>query len=135
MTRYEEWIVRAKSAFELAQAKIIRYTCYEDLCFQVQQSVEKALKGLLISYGIEPAFTHNIEVLIDELEKLIEVPQHIKKATSLTKYAVFTRYPGEFDEITKEEYEKSVKIAQECLDWAENKINENKDKNFVILNV
>jgi HEPN domain-containing protein len=36
MARYEEWIERAKSSLELAQAKIIRHIYYEDLCFQLQ---------------------------------------------------------------------------------------------------
>jgi HEPN domain-containing protein len=44
----------------------------------------------------------------------------------LTTYAVQTRYPGEYDEITKEEYKKSIKMAKDCLDWVENKIKENK---------
>ena len=128
MARYEEWIYRAKSALELAQLKLVNFPCYEDLCFQLQQSAEKALKSLLIYHGIEPAFTHNIEVLIDELEKFMEVPKQIKKTIELTTYAVFTRYPGEYDDITKEEYEKSIKIAQECIDWVEGRIKEIKDK-------
>jgi HEPN domain-containing protein len=63
MERYESWIERAKSSLELAQAKIIRHIHYEDLCFQLQQAAEKALKGLLIYYGFEPEYTHNIEIL------------------------------------------------------------------------
>jgi len=126
MAQYEEWIERAKSSLELAQVKIIRYIQYEDLCFQVQQAVEKALKGLLIFYGVEPEFTHNIELLIKELKKFVDIPEKINEATDLTNYAVQTRYPGEYDDITKEEYEKAVKIAKDCLDWVENKIKENK---------
>jgi HEPN domain-containing protein len=125
MVRYEEWIERAKSSLELAQVKIIRYIQYEDLCFQVQQAVEKALKGLLIFYGVEPEFTHNIELLINELKKFTDIPENINEATDLTNYAVQTRYPGEYDEITKEEYEKAVKIAKDCLDWVENIIKKN----------
>jgi HEPN domain-containing protein len=124
MVRYEEWIDRAKSSLELAQAKIIRHIHYEDLCFQLQQAAEKALKGLLIFYGVEPEFTHNIEVLIKELKKFTDIPENIKDAAVLTNYAVTTRYPGEYDEITKDEYEKSIKIAKDCLDWTENKIKE-----------
>ena len=30
MARYEEWIKRAKSSLEVAQAKVIQYTYYED---------------------------------------------------------------------------------------------------------
>jgi HEPN domain-containing protein len=128
MERYETWIERAKGSLELAQAKIIRYIHYEDLCFQLQQAVEKALKGFLIYYGVEPEFTHNIEILLKELKKFTEIPENIKEAAQLTNYAVQTRYPGEYDEITQEEYEKSLETAKECLDWIENKIKETEEK-------
>jgi len=130
MNRYEEWMTRAKSSFDLAQVKIFGYIQYEDLCFQLQQSIEKALKGLLIYYGVEPEFTHNIQILLNEIEKLTEVPENIAEANKTTKYAIFTRYPGEYDDVTKEEYDKAVKTTKECLDWVENKIKESeKNKN------
>jgi len=122
MVRYEEWIERAKSSLEFAQLKSVKHIYYEDFCFQLQQAVEKAIKGLLIYFKIEPDFTHNIEKLLEQLKPLTDVPENIIKATALTKYAVFTRYPGEFDAVTKEEYETNVKTAQECLDWVEQTI-------------
>ena len=122
MVRYKEWIERAKSSLELAQTKVIHHIYYEDLCYQSQQAAEKALKGLLIFYGIEPEFTHNIEILLKEIKKFTDIPENIKDAVLLTNYAVQTRYPGEYDEVTKEEYEKSIKIAKDCLNWVENKI-------------
>jgi HEPN domain-containing protein len=127
MERYESWIESAKSSLELAQAKIIRYIHYEDLCFQLQQAAEKALKGLLIYYGVEPEFTHNIEILLNEIKKFTEIPENIKAAAQLTNYAVQTRYPGEYEEIAKEEYENSIKIANICLNWVENKIKETEE--------
>jgi HEPN domain-containing protein len=127
MERYEAWIERAKSSLELAQAKIIRHIHYEDLCFQLQQAAEKALKGLMIYYGFEPEFTHNIEILLKELKKFTEIPENIKESAQLTNYAIQTRYPGEYDEISKDEYEKSLKIASICLDWVENKIKESEE--------
>jgi HEPN domain-containing protein len=126
MARYKEWIERARGNLELAQVKIIRHIFYEDLCYQSQQAAEKALKGLLIYYGVEPEFTHNIEILLKEIKKFTDIPENIKESAQLTNYAVQTRYPGEYDEITKEEYEKSVKIAKDCLHWVENKIKEEK---------
>jgi HEPN domain-containing protein len=122
MARYEEWIKRAKSSLELAQAKINRQIYYEDLCYQSQQAVEKALKGLLIYYGVEPEFTHNIEILLNKVKESTDIPENIKEAALLTNYAVQTRYPGEYDEITQEEYEESIKIAKDCLQWVEKKM-------------
>jgi HEPN domain-containing protein len=66
--------------------------------------------------------------LLDELEKFIKIPENIKEAINLTKYAVITRYPGEYDEKTKERYEESVKIANNCLEWLEKTIRENEEK-------
>ena len=122
MARYEEWIKRAKGSLELAQVKITRQIYYEDLCYQAQQSAEKSLKGLLLYYGVEPEFTHNIEILLKEIKKFTDIPENIKDAVLLTNYAVQTRYPGEYDEIAKEEYEKSIKMAKDCLHWVESKI-------------
>ena len=126
MNRYEEWIARAKSSLELAKMTGNVEIYYEDLCYQVQQAVEKALKGLLIFYGVEPEYTHNIDLLITALKKFTDIPEKINEAAQLTIYAVQTRYPGEYDDITKEEYETTVKIAKDCLDWVDNIIKENK---------
>ncbi|MDR0704102.1 MAG: HEPN domain-containing protein [Planctomycetaceae bacterium] len=129
MERYEFWIERAKSSFEISKLAVNIHAdvYYEDLCYQSQQAVEKVLKGLLIYYGVEPEFTHNIEILLKELKNFTEIPDHIKEAVQLTNYAVQTRYPGEYDEVTKEEYENSIKIAKDCLDWVKIKIKERKE--------
>ena len=130
MECYESWIDRARSSYEISKTPIKNNIYYEDLCYQSQQAVEKALKGLLIYFGVDPEFTHNIGLLLNELEQITEIPEKIKLATNVTKYAVITRYPGEYDEITKNDYEESIKIAKDCLDWVESKIND-KDKNLL----
>ncbi|MDR2718130.1 MAG: HEPN domain-containing protein [Treponema sp.] len=127
MERYESWIERAKSSLEISKIAVNDNVYYEDLCYQSQQAVEKGLKGLLIYYGVEPEFTHSIGILLDELEKFITIPKNIKETINLTKYAVITRYPGEYDEITKEGYNESVKIANICLEWIEKIIKECKE--------
>jgi HEPN domain-containing protein len=128
MERYESWIDRAKSSYELSKATISNNIYFEDLCYQAQQAAEKALKGLLIYYGVEPELTHNIGILLNELEKVTEVDENIKETMDLTNYSVQTKYPGEYDAITKEEYENAVKIAKGCLDWVEKNIKENNEK-------
>jgi HEPN domain-containing protein len=42
MERYESWIDRARSSYELSKATISKNICFEDLCYQTQQAVEKA---------------------------------------------------------------------------------------------
>jgi len=85
----------------------------------------------LIYYGVDPEFTHNIGLLLNELEKYTEIPENIKITTNVTKYAVITRYPGEYDEITKADYEESIKIAENCLNWVEIKIKDCEEKKIV----
>jgi len=117
MERYESWISRARSSYELSRATVSDDVYLEDLCYQAQQAAEKALKGLLIYFGVEPEYTHNIGVLLNELGKYTEITGNIKDAMKLTNYAVQTRYPGAYEDITKAEYEEAVKIAKDCLDW------------------
>ena len=95
MAHYDDWLKRAKSSLELAQAQVIHYIQYEDLCYQAQQAVEKALKGLLIYYNTEPELTHNthnIAVLLRQIKACTDtdIPDEIKEAAKLTMYAVFT---------------------------------------------
>jgi HEPN domain-containing protein len=126
MERYEAWIDRAKSSLEIAGTRNSNLVYYEDLCYQAEQAVEKAIKGLLIYYNIEPQFTHNIGILLEELRTYINISE-IKETIKLTRYAIQTRYPGEYDDITKEDYENAVKIAKNCLVWVERKIKENEE--------
>ena len=132
MERYESWLERAKSSYELSKAIVIKSVYYEDRCYQLQQAVEKAFKGLLIYFGIEPEFTHNIGTLLSEIEKILPINNEIKKAINLTNYAVQTRYPGMYSEVTKKEYKDALKITKNCLDWVIKIIEEkenNKSKN------
>ena len=125
MERYESWLDRAKSSLEIAGTRNSNLVYYEDLCYQAQQAAEKAIKGLLIYYKVEPQFTHNIGVLLDELGAHVKITDEIKETIKLTKYAVQTRYPGEYDDTTKEDYEESLVIAKKCVEWVQNKFKEN----------
>ena len=127
MERYESWLDRAKSSLEIAGTRNSNLVYYEDLCYQAQQAVEKAIKGMLIYYKVEPQFTHNIGILLEELGAYVKITDEIKETIKLTKYAVQTRYPGEYDDTTKEDYEESLEIAKRCLEWVQSKIKENEN--------
>ena len=122
MNSYKEWIKRAYSSLELAKFSDNEFVCYEDLCYQAQQAAEKGLKALLIFYGVEPQKTHNLFVLLQELEKYTELNEEIKEVLKLYNFAVQTRYPGDYIAIEKEEYQQSVTIAEKCLEWIEEKV-------------
>ncbi len=99
-----EWLKRAKSNLERAKAgKTSEDILDEDLCFDAQQYVEKALKALPVSLDVEFPWKHDIDALLDLVSKAgIEIPDEVKRAVILTRYAVHTRYPG-FDEPVSDE--------------------------------
>jgi HEPN domain-containing protein len=121
---YKTWIDRAKSSLAISKIKLDENILYEDLCFQAQQAVEKAIKGLLIFYNIEPEKTHNLVSLIKELSKNIEIPEEINETAILNDYAVQTRYPGDYTPIEEEEYNNAIAVAEKCVKFIVKKIKE-----------
>ncbi|WP_423822035.1 HEPN domain-containing protein [Salinibacter ruber] len=92
----------------------------EDLCFDVQQAAEKALKGLLLHLEVSFPYTHDLADLITLLEdQHSDVLDSVKDAAILTDYAVATRYPGVGEPVTEEEYKRAVAIAEHVLEWVE----------------
>lgn len=67
----EDWLLRAHSDLALACGRLRRSVLPEDLCFHAQQAVEKSLKAVLISRGIDFPRTHNLRMLIDVLPETV----------------------------------------------------------------
>lgn len=122
-----EWLNRARS--NLLQAKAQRRGVYlEDLCFSAQQAAEKAIKALLIRYDVKFPYTHDLAKLLPLLEKAGQsVPKSIKRAEQLTRFAVFTRYPGISPAIKEEEYKESVQLAAAVVRWAAKELKSQKN--------
>jgi HEPN domain-containing protein len=121
---YKTWVDRAKSSLAISKTKLDENIFYEDLCFQAQQAVEKAIKGLLVFYNVDPEKTHNLVLLIKELSKTIEVPEEINETAILNNYAVQTRYPGDYTPVGDEEYINAITVAENCVKWIDKKIKE-----------
>ncbi len=73
---------------------------------------------MLIAHAIPFPRTHNITILIDLLPQNISLPSEVEAAAILTDYAVLTRYPGNLEPITDEEYNEAVRLAEGVVDWA-----------------
>ena len=124
MDTYKEWLKRAEGSFLIVKKLAKEDDVYlEDLCFHLQQSVEKALKGLLLFYGGELKKTHDSSVLIGLLEEYVNIPDFILDVMQLDIYAVETRYPGIYDEVTREEFEAHLKVAELCIEWVDSIMN------------
>jgi len=118
-----EWLNRARS--NLAQAKTQHPDVYlEDLCFNAQQAVEKAIKALLLYRGLRFPYVHDLAQLLSLLEAAgEEIPPGVQEARPLTDYAVEARYPGLAESVSLEEYQEAVALAEalEILDAAPTK--------------
>ncbi|MDD3927941.1 MAG: HEPN domain-containing protein [bacterium] len=114
----DEWMKRAQSNLVRARQPKPEEVFFEDLVFDIQQSVEKALKALLLKKGIRFRFVHDIAELLTLLEQNeVALPDEIRAAADLTDYAVQARYPGPFEPVSENEYTTALDIANAVLAW------------------
>ena len=115
-----DWLARAKGSLLMAKQVKPEGAFFEDYCFQAQQAAEKALKAVCQHVGHVFRYTHDLEELGTELEAQgIPVPESVRDAVILTKYAYETRYPGPYEPVTEEECEQAIRLAESVVIWAE----------------
>lgn len=114
------WLRRARSNLVRAKQPYPPEVLLEDLCFDAQQAAEKALKALLLFYGIPFRFVHDIAELLSLLERNgVALPEEISEAVILSDYAVEARYPGPMEPVTEEEYREAIALAGAVVGWVE----------------
>ena len=116
-----EWLNRAKSNLVRAKADIHLPGIYlEDLCFDAQQAAEEAIKAVLIRLAVRFPYVHDLMALLALIEQNgTSVPEPVREAGRLTRFAVVTRYPGIAEPVTREEYERAVAITEVVVHWAD----------------
>lgn len=115
------WLENAHADLSLAHVAL---PFYEHLCFHAQQAAEKSLKAVLLALDMDIPFTHNIQALLDRLERRVTVAEEVRRAVDLNPYAVATRYPGEIEPVTEDEYLEALRLADVVVGWAETLIRE-----------
>jgi HEPN domain-containing protein len=109
----EEWLSIAQ--LDLDSARILGANTppvYQTAVFHCQQAAEKAIKGFLIFHDQRFTKTH-------ELLKLVELAAAVEPrfaawrdvADSLTPYVAELRYPENFRQLPREEFEQALKSA------------------------
>jgi HEPN domain-containing protein len=117
------WLMRARSNLLLAQKGHHKGVALEDLCFNAQQAVEKALKAVCLHAGQDFPKIHSISRLVEIIEEYgITVPDEVKLANFLTQYAVQTRYPGPIEAVSMEEYKEALTVAARVVFWVDSMI-------------
>jgi HEPN domain-containing protein len=124
----DEWMKHALSDLKFAKlGQKKKDILYQQICFHAQQAAEKALKAVLLYRKIDFPLTHDIEGLIDIFDKAgIPVPSDFQSAGVLTPYAVETRYPGNWDEMTEKEVNEAIKLGSKIVTWSKKYIKERK---------
>src|SRR3990170_6704125 len=115
----EEWLIHARSDLKLAKIGSNKDVLPEQICFHAQQAVEKALKAVLLFYKVDFPFTHDLEELLDTFEtNKISIPPYLLDVGILTPYAVETRYPGFWGELSEKEVSEAISLAKKVIKWA-----------------
>ena len=113
-----EWLRWAKADLQVASLTDDERIAPEIAAFHAQQAAEKILKALLVQEQIDFPRTHSIGALLALCEEAgIAGVQDLIDATSLTRYAVATRYPGEEDPVGREEAREAATLAAQVFDW------------------
>jgi HEPN domain-containing protein len=116
-----EWLNRARSNLAKATSTFGTPQVYlEDLCFDAQQAAEKAIKAVLIHLDARFPYVHDLAQLLALVEQTGQsVPESIRRAASLSDYAVGARYPGLSEAVIRQEYDEAVAIAEDVVRWAQ----------------
>jgi HEPN domain-containing protein len=114
-----DWVRFAKSDLLIAREADLEGVLRESLCFHAQQAIEKCLKAALLASGVAFPKTHNLQILIDLLPVELVLPNDASEIAALTDYAVSARYPGDYEEISQDEYKHAVRLAEAIVRWAE----------------
>jgi HEPN domain-containing protein len=117
-SRYpEDWFRIGAREFERAQ-NLLNLGDMEGAGFNIQQAIEKYLKGYLLSQGWELRRIHNLETLINET--IIYDPSFEEFRTPcqiITHYYMAERYPLMVSsELIKEEIEESLAVAERIVE-------------------
>lgn len=112
------WLRHARSDLALARVPPTQDILLETLCYHAQQAAEKSIKAVLTKLRIPFPKTHNLKILLELVPPTCAVPDAVGQCASLTAYAVMSRYPGEYEPVTTDEYDEAVRLAEGVVSWA-----------------
>ncbi len=81
-------------------------------CWLAQQSAEKAMKAVLVTEGIAFPRTHDLDHLRTLVPEGRAVRYTAADLSALSEYAVDTRYPGDWPDLTAEDAHTAVNDAR-----------------------
>ena len=109
-----QWLNYADEDLRLARHALTLATGvpYRLVAYHAQQCAEKSLKAYLVSHRIDFPYTHNISRLLELCDDRDRWGAALLDAEVLSVYAITTRYPGEDEEVTRDEALLAIELAE-----------------------
>ena len=121
------WLAFAKT--DLGVAQHLNESYYpkplEIICYHCQQAAEKAIKALIVFYGVQGGVPkkHNLSFLLMQIKNMVDIPDKYYDYTdALTPYGVAVRYPNELN-LEERHVNEALRHASEIVVWAEKIVN------------
>src|SRR5262249_2202769 len=107
-----EWVKKAETDHRAAlHLRRDVDSVHDVVCFLLQQSREKYLKGVLEEHGVNIPRTHDLDRLLSLILPHCPTLRRFRRGMRfLTRFAVTIRYPG--DSATKREVEAALRWAE-----------------------
>ncbi len=113
-----QWVEKAEHDLRNAEHTLtLKDDCpFDTVCFHAQQCAEKYLKGLLVFFTVDFPSTHDLFLLKKLALEAASIRMGSADLQTLNRYSVESRYPGEWEPITRAEAEEAVKSARQVRD-------------------
>jgi len=125
--RVDAWMRQANSDWAVAELTA-QQGFHSQACYHYGQAAEKALKGLLISLGSLPPYSHALDKLVNSLEAegLDVTPLRSLHLKALSRMNSETRYPSDSeapaDRFDAKDSEQARSAAAEVMAYAQTTI-------------
>jgi HEPN domain-containing protein len=93
----------------------------ENICYLAQQVIEKALKAVLVWKQIPFPLIHDANALVAKLSPQ-DQPPHGYDLGELNQFASVRRYEEGAVELTDDQIQTAINVAEEIWNWANQKI-------------
>ena len=111
-----QWLLKADEDLALSEYLLSESSAYRTaIVFHAHQGTEKYLKAFLVYHQCEFHKTHDIRQLLNLVEGINpEIGVGLQDLDELTPYAVETRYPGDYPDVSDEDAKRAVQLARKA---------------------
>ena len=109
-----QWVQKAEEDLITAEhtLTLLERCPFATICFHAQQCVEKYLKALLTLHAVPFPRSHDLPGIHALLPDQVVLEVSLDELRDLNRFSVESRYPGDWDPITRQEAENAVASAR-----------------------